>query len=45
MRRKIAAGNWKMHKNYSEAMELAEAISEAEIADNVQVILGYPLFI
>jgi triosephosphate isomerase len=42
MRRKIAAGNWKMHKNYREAMDLAEAIAEAEIADNVQVILGVP---
>lgn len=42
MRRRIAAGNWKMHKNYSEAMDLAEVIINVEPIENVQVILGVP---
>ncbi|HMS98311.1 MAG TPA: triose-phosphate isomerase [Saprospiraceae bacterium] len=42
MRQKIAAGNWKMHKNYSEAISLAESITEVQVSDNVKVILGVP---
>lgn len=42
MRQKIAAGNWKMHKNYSDAISLAESISDVQVADNVKVILGVP---
>ncbi|HRG22250.1 MAG TPA: triose-phosphate isomerase [Saprospiraceae bacterium] len=42
MRQKIAAGNWKMHKNYFEAISLAESITEVQVSDNVKVILGVP---
>jgi triosephosphate isomerase len=42
MRQKIAAGNWKMHKNYAEAIALAESITEVQVSDNVKVILGVP---
>ncbi|MBP6398395.1 MAG: triosephosphate isomerase, partial [Saprospiraceae bacterium] len=42
MRQKIAAGNWKMHKNYAEAIALAESMADIQVADNVKVILGVP---
>ena len=42
MRQKIAAGNWKMHKNYADAIALAESIADVQVADNVKVILGVP---
>ncbi len=44
MRKKIAAGNWKMNLSYNEGMELAEAITNQakDIADNQLVILGTP---
>lgn len=31
-----------MHKNYSEAISLAESITEVQVSDNVKVILGVP---
>jgi triosephosphate isomerase len=42
MRKKIAAGNWKMNKNYDEAIVLASSIADAKIPGNVTVILGVP---
>ncbi|MGB1216396.1 MAG: triose-phosphate isomerase [Saprospiraceae bacterium] len=44
MRKKIAAGNWKMNLPYNEGMELAEAIINGakDISDNQLVILGTP---
>jgi len=42
MRKKIAAGNWKMNKTQSEAIELAGAIADVVIPDNTMVILGVP---
>ncbi len=42
MRKKIAAGNWKMNMNYHEAMSLASAIANEQIPENVTVILGVP---
>jgi triosephosphate isomerase len=42
MRKKIAAGNWKMNKNYNEAMELVENIISSERPENVLTILGIP---
>ncbi len=42
MRKKIAAGNWKMNKNYNDAMELGQLISEADRMENVITILAVP---
>jgi triosephosphate isomerase (TIM) len=42
MRKKIAAGNWKMYKNFEEAIDLATAFANSEIPDDVTVILGVP---
>jgi triosephosphate isomerase (TIM) len=42
MRKKIAAGNWKMNKSYDEAIELVSAIANASRPDNVITILGVP---
>ncbi len=42
MRRKIIAGNWKMNKNVSEAVELAEAIKEKYDNHDVDVVLCPP---
>ncbi|HHH52197.1 MAG TPA: triose-phosphate isomerase [Bacteroidetes bacterium] len=43
MRKKIAAGNWKMNKNYNEAIDLATSISNSiNIPEDVTVILGVP---
>jgi len=42
MRRKIIAGNWKMNKTVSEAMELAEAIKEKYDNFDVDVVLCPP---
>jgi triosephosphate isomerase (TIM) len=42
MRQKIAAGNWKMNKNYNDAMELAQLITEAERREDVLAILAVP---
>ncbi len=42
MRKKIAAGNWKMNKNYDEAIELASSIVNAQVPEDVTVILGVP---
>ncbi len=42
MRKKIAAGNWKMHKTYDEAMQLVEDIMVADRHEDVITILGIP---
>ncbi len=42
MRRKIAAGNWKMNLTETEARELTSAISDKKIPNDVTVILGCP---
>lgn len=42
MRKKIAAGNWKMNNTKAEAEALAEAISAVEIPEDTEVILGVP---
>ncbi len=42
MRKKIAAGNWKMNKTFGEAVELTKGIVEAKIPEDVTVILGVP---
>ncbi|MBK7095143.1 MAG: triose-phosphate isomerase [Saprospiraceae bacterium] len=42
MRKKIAAGNWKMYKNFEEAIELATSFANSEIPEDVTVILGVP---
>ncbi len=42
MRQKIAAGNWKMNKNYNDAMELAQLITEAPRNEGVLTILAVP---
>jgi triosephosphate isomerase (TIM) len=42
MRKKIAAGNWKMNTNYSEAIELANKICKSSRHKDVLTILGVP---
>ena len=44
MRKKIVAGNWKMNKNLSEGIDLANELSEilASSSTDVEVILGVP---
>lgn len=42
MRQLIAAGNWKMNLTYQEGLALAEAIKNAERADDILVIMGTP---
>jgi triosephosphate isomerase len=42
MRRKIAAGNWKMYKNFGDAIDLATSFANSTMPDNVEVILGVP---
>lgn len=42
MRKKIAAGNWKMYKNFEEAIDLATSFANSEIPEDVTVILGVP---
>ncbi len=42
MRKKIAAGNWKMNKTYDDAMGLATTIGNAKVPEDVTVILGVP---
>ncbi len=42
MRKKIAAGNWKMNKTLPEAVSLASSLSTVAIPENTQVILGVP---
>jgi triosephosphate isomerase (TIM) len=42
MRKKIAAGNWKMNKSYDEAMSLVEDIMVANRPSDVLTILGVP---
>lgn len=42
MRKKIAAGNWKMNNTKAEAEALAKAISTVDIPEDTEVILGVP---
>lgn len=42
MRKKIAAGNWKMYKSMEGAIELASALADADVPADVRVILGVP---
>ena len=42
MRKKIAAGNWKMNLSFEEALQLARDIANTIIPDDVLVILGVP---
>jgi triosephosphate isomerase len=45
MRKKIVAGNWKMNKTASEALELANEVSKlvkADVSADVQVIMATP---
>ncbi len=42
MRKKIAAGNWKMNTNFEEAVQLAQSIADTNIPEDVTVILGVP---
>ena len=42
MRKRIAAGNWKMNKTLSEAESLVDALSLTPIPTNTEVILGIP---
>ena len=44
MRKKIVAGNWKMNKNLSEGIDLANELSEilTSSSTDVEVILGVP---
>jgi triosephosphate isomerase len=41
-RQMIAAGNWKMNKSFEDGLSLAREISNAQIPDNVEVILSVP---
>ena len=42
MRKKIAAGNWKMNLSYQEAETLVKNLLNEEIPDDVHVILAVP---
>ncbi len=45
MRKKIVAGNWKMNKNYEEALSLASEVifmANDEVDSNVQMIMAAP---
>ena len=42
MRKKIAAGNWKMNNTYNQSMDLVEKILDAELPEDVEVILATP---
>ena len=42
MRKKIAAGNWKMNLDYNDALALAKQIADTEIPADVTVILAVP---
>jgi len=42
MRKKIAAGNWKMNTSYEEGLTLAKEIAKAEISQGTEVILAAP---
>lgn len=42
MRRKIAAGNWKMNTTPSEGVEFIRSLAMKDIPDDVDVILGVP---
>lgn len=42
MRKKIAAGNWKMNTNYKEGVKLATKIAKNELEEGTDVILAVP---
>ncbi len=42
MRRRIAAGNWKMNKRKAEALELASTLAQSSLPGDVEVILAVP---
>lgn len=42
MRKKIAAGNWKMFKTYDEAMDLISGLKQVEIPGDVECIVAPP---
>jgi triosephosphate isomerase (TIM) len=45
MRKKIVAGNWKMNKNYEEALSLASEVifmANDEVNSNIQLVLACP---
>ena len=42
MRRKIAAGNWKMNLSFSEARDLCSEINNVKIPSGVEVIMAVP---
>ncbi len=42
MRKNIAAGNWKMNLAFEEAKSLSEHVSNVQVADGTEVILGVP---
>lgn len=42
MRKNIAAGNWKMFKTYTEAMDTITGLNEKDIPDNVECIVAPP---
>jgi len=42
MRKKIAAGNWKMNTNYKEGVRLATKIAKNKVKEGTEVILAVP---
>lgn len=42
MRRKIAAGNWKMNTQIQNGLDLAQAVTEGERPNHVHIIFGVP---
>jgi len=42
MRKKIAAGNWKMNLDFAEAQKLVQAIKQSTIPEDVDVVLAVP---
>lgn len=42
MRKKVIAGNWKMHKSLQEASAFIDAVKEVEVGDNTEAIVCAP---
>ena len=42
MRKPIIAGNWKMHKNIAEAVDLAKKLAEAQLDSEVEAVICPP---
>lgn len=42
MRKPIIAGNWKMHKNIAEAVDLAKKLAEAQLNSEVEAVICPP---